>query len=548
MAEDRDSFENRLVNLEIKIEHISKILGITSSQKKEYIEPLKKIEPRIEVIQQIKPNDTSEPISILPVLAVVCFGLAGIFIVRLVIEAGWLTPLRQWGLLTSLGFLLMAFGLFVDKVEKSYRSYASAAGVIILYISCFSSFLYFNITTAALAQALAGAVSILCFYLITYYKTETFVIISVVGTYLSPILLSKESDLIFLSGFFLIWAGLYSRAATYLKNRALTLLASYLGLGVFAYLNLSIVDSIDLVNVILVQSIQFMIYAGGVYFYSIKNNDPLSKNEAIAYLPILLFFYGTIYFFLYKYNSLLAPWISLGLAGFIYFLYWRARQAVSNIESQTLVHSFLAVVFFHSGYMELISASSKPWLLPLMLLAILLNKEKENNKEISTAFKVLFFIVGLNEFLALCFHLISSDNFINVLISIFTIFLGFLYYLRSSKSSKLIHNREGLFLSLIHILCILSIYRIAYVGGSLAISTGWGLYSLVILLFGYKSRNEVMAKSSLIVLAVTCLKALLYDAGSAPSGVRIFTLLMTGVILYGAGYLFQKINKWESSN
>ncbi len=102
-----------------------------------------------------------------------------------------------------------------------------------------------------------------------------------------------------------------------------------------------------------------------------------------------------------------------------------------------------------------------------------------------------------------------------------------------------------LFLSLLHLLTILTIYRLAFDYGSLAVSAGWALYSVIVLGLGYIKRNEVTAKSSLIILAVTCLKAFFYDASQTSSLVRISSLVLTGIILYGAGYLFQKINKWE---
>lgn len=105
-------------------------------------------------------------------------------------------------------------------------------------------------------------------------------------------------------------------------------------------------------------------------------------------------------------------------------------------------------------------------------------------------------------------------------------------------------DREELFLGLVHALCILALYRLTFDYGSLAVSLAWGIYSVAILIWGYLKRNTVLAKSSLLILTVTCLKALVYDAAQTSSGVRIASLMLTGAILYGAGYLFQKIKKW----
>lgn len=131
---------------------------------------------------------------------------------------------------------------------------------------------------------------------------------------------------------------------------------------------------------------------------------------------------------------------------------------------------------------------------------------------------------------------------INVVPAFFTIVIGFFYYM---KGARLVKNQEGLFLSLLHVISILSLYRLAFDYGSLAVTCAWGVYSIVILAFSYLKKHAIVAKSSLIVLMVTSLKALLYDASQASSGTRIASLMLTGVVLYGAGYLFQKISKWS---
>lgn len=543
---EKKTNEQRLIELESKVDFLLKLLSITKFNEKEESSGLTQVSNSVAVeakkpVANISKQEASG-INLLPILALICFVFAAVFIVKLAMESGWLTPVRQWGLLTIFGFTLTLFGLFFERIEKSYRSYACAAGIIVLYISAYSSFLYFNIFTIITALGFASLISLLCFYLVKFYDSELFTVLSIVGTYISPLLLGQRFDFLFTSGFFLIWSYVFSQAAVYLKSRSLTLLAAYLGIGIFAALNINEKDSYVLLNVMLVESMQFIIFAGGVYYYSIKNNNALSNAEAIAYMPLLMFFYGVIYFLLFQYNRDLAPWVSLGFAAFLYFLYWRASQSIKNLESQTLVKSFLTVVLFHSGYMELMPAQAKPWLLPIALLALYISEQKKDFKNVSIYLKFLFGAISLIEFSSLCFQLISQASLVSALPSLAIIIIGFIYY---SKSAKLIKDREMLFLSLLHLLTILTIYRLAFDYGSLAVSAGWALYSVIVLGLGYIKRNEVTAKSSLIILAVTCLKAFFYDASQTSSLVRISSLVLTGIILYGAGYLFQKINKWE---
>ncbi len=528
----------KIEKLEKRIELISEILGIQEKEKVAAKEVVSSPPPIKEVI---KTSNTS--INLLPIFAVICFGFAAVFIVNLAIDSGWLTPEKQWGLLTLFGIILVSFGLFFKKIDNSYRSYVSSAGIIVLYMSAYSSSLYFDLFDPLFSQVLGGVVSVLCFYLFRLHLTEYFVVICTIGTYISPILLHEKMDLISLSGFFLLWSAVFSRISIFIRSRTLVLLGSYFSLGIFTFLNMNNSEPTDLLIIMLIQFLQFVFYAGSVYYYSIKNDEKLTHTEAMAYLPILLFFYGIIYYFFNKYDPLLAPYFSLVIAGIVFLLYTRAKREISNLESHELVHTYLAVVIFHTGYIELIPMSSKVWLLPLFILGKYV-AESKNHLLVSKPLKIAFSAMAIIEFFRLCFKLMIENNLLNILPAFFTIVLGFFYYSKKSKDFK---DTESLFLSLSHGLVILALYRLAYDYGSLAVSFAWGIYSVIILTVGYLNKNRAIAKSSLIVLTVTCLKALVYDAAQSPSTVRIASLILTGAVLYGAGYLFQKINNWKDS-
>lgn len=484
-------------------------------------------------------------ISLLPILAVICFFMAAIFIVRLAIDSGLLTPTNQWGLLTAFGAALVCSGRLLNSIDRQYRSYLSAAGIVALYISAYSSSLYFDLFPPVGAQGLAAVVSLLCFSLFQYHRSDVFAVLCAIGTYISPVMLGQlgtKDDLIFNGAFFLIWACIFSIISTFLRTRTLPLISSYLGIGIFTFIYQGAVDPYQLRLIIVVLATQFAAFAGGTYYYSIKNNDPLSKEAAISYLPLLLFFYGSIYYFLMILNPDLAPWISLGIAGFLYFLFYLAKSEMKNLNSQNLVHSFLAVVLFHSGYLQIVPNARKPWLLPLIILGTYLSEKRNDLPGVSKIIRFVFGAIALLEFLRICFNLVSDSNLINVVPAAVTIVLGMFYY---SRGSRLIKNIEGLYLGLVHLLCVLALYRIVYDMGSLLVSLTWGVYALVILFYGYVKRDPIISKSSLMVLGIASLKALLYDANQAPSSVRILALIVTGAVLYTSGLMFKKISTWK---
>jgi hypothetical protein len=103
-----------------------------------------------------------------------------------------------------------------------------------------------------------------------------------------------------------------------------------------------------------------------------------------------------------------------------------------------------------------------------------------------------------------------------------------------------------LLLVVAHVLAISGLYRLTYPHGSFAITASWLLYSVFIISVAYYRKEKVMAKSALLVLALSAGKALLYDAASTPTPVRIFCLIFTGAVLYGSGFMMKKIAEWEN--
>jgi uncharacterized membrane protein len=478
---------------------------------------------------------------LLPLVAVVCFVLAGVFLVRLAIEAGWLTPERQWGLLTLLGTVLVGAGRWMDKIDIDYRAYLSAAGIIVLYISAMSSALYFEILPQSFALILSMIISGLCLYLYQYHEGELFAILTTIGTYISPLLLGTKNDLIFTTAFFLIWATVFSVMSNTMRTRVMGLTAAYFGIGVYAMMHSKEADANNLLLIICVLVFQFMAFAIGVYQYSVQNKEVMTKDMAMAYLPILCFFYGTTYYFLNRFDPNLAPWISLIFAGFVYFLYWLAKKKLDNLQSELMVTSFLGVVLVHSGYLQILPDNAKPWLLPVFLLLDFISRRQENFPNVSPIVKRFLMAIGFLEFAKISYALAFKADSVSILPAVATVLIGGFYYFQGHKFIK---EKTDLFLGLLHTIAILALYRIAYDYGSLAVSSAWGIYSGFILVFGYQTKDKALAKSSLVVLLITSLKALIYDASQAASIVRIGSLLLTGVVLYGAGLLFKQIKDW----
>lgn len=480
---------------------------------------------------------------LLPIVSVICFVLAAIFIVKLAMDSGWLNLERQWGLLNLLGVSLIGYGMFGSFIQDvHYRSYLASAGMVVLYIAALACHLYFGLFSIDFSILMVIIISVAGVFLSRYFHSEVFLVITSVGTYLAPILLGEEKDLTFYAFFFVISSMAFATISIYLGSRVVSLVSSYFGLGAFALIHKNVSEPSDLVVIIGVEVLQFLIFTYGTYLYSVTNKSYLTKKMAMAFMPLLIFFYGTTYYFLDRWDARTAPWISLGFAGFLFFLYYRAKKHLAQLESQQLVFGFMSLVLAHSGYMQLLPSEAKPWLIPLVLVLMIVANRKADFPFFAPILKWTFFAIAALEYGKLCISLMSrASDWKSTMPALTAVVLGFFYY---AQGSKHIARKEHIYLGLVHMLAILMLYQLSYEAGTLAVSFVWAIYSISILSVGYIRREVYLAKSSLLVLVLAGLKALVYDASQAPSSLRIFSLLLTGALLYGAGVVLKRINQW----
>jgi hypothetical protein len=102
-------------------------------------------------------------------------------------------------------------------------------------------------------------------------------------------------------------------------------------------------------------------------------------------------------------------------------------------------------------------------------------------------------------------------------------------------------------LSFGHLQAIVALYRLVHSTGSFAVSLAWGGYAALILALAFSKRDEVLGKSSVVVLTFAAGKALLYDTSSAAPVVRILCLGMTGALLFLGGFLFRRMASWKTA-
>lgn len=553
---------DRLQSLENRLVRIEKQLNIPAPA-----EPKQDI-PQIQPSFPPTKTGTHEvsvisPGKLLGLISIVCFVLAAGFIIKLSIDSGWLTPIRQVCIAALFGLALICVGLRFLTLDREYISLLPAAGIIILYLSDFAAQRLYSLISFEFALIYAGAISLICIGLYLKIRHDIYPIVAAVGSYLAPILLDVNADAIFSLYYFVVCSVTFTILSIMIRYRMLTMISAYLAILFSASIGSDLVavpgfNQQALIAYVL--ALHFIIFSLGTYLYSRITLQPLSDKEAWRFFPVLLIFYSSEYYFLSMINSKGAAWLSLAFAAFLLILYYTAEMLFNKkLASQTMIFTLVAIIVFHAGYIELLPPNAGCWLLVAIIatLAMLPASLVMTNKNMTSYWPIvlLSLLVVSIEYAKMVINFYPQYQSLFGIESqpIFwpAVFLAiasiWLFYFRQKQ--QLIERDEGFgyaLLAAVHLLVISAFYNLADPHGSLAVSASWLVYAVLVMGVAYKLKDKIMARSALLVLGVAAGKALLYDAASAPTIVRILCLLVTGAVLYGAGFVFRKVSEWQN--
>ncbi|MBI1274841.1 DUF2339 domain-containing protein [bacterium] len=538
----------RLAALEQRLTNIEAALGIKADHKPAP-QPARQMLPSPLQPRVTAPETPARPGNWLGIMAIICFVAAAGFIVKLSIESGWLTPARQIGLAATFGIGLIGSGMALLRFDRAYAGLLPGAGVIVLYLSTFAAHRFYNLIGFESAMALMCLVSAVCVWLYTQIRHDAYAITAAVGAYVSPAILALQPNVTeFSLYYYLFCSAVFASISIWVRTRTMTLVSSYLAILMSGLAGAKLNQDGLLAGVL---AVQFIIFAYGSWLYTAHHRQPLTHLEAWSFLPVLLLFYTMEYYLIDKLQPGLAPWISLAFAAALIGLYLSAKRLLPQaLPSQSLIIAFATLACFHSIYLELLPEHARPVLFIIITLAFALLPSQPVMPAPGSPFRIPAFAlcaIVVIEYLSMFSHLLSGHDDGWLFISFGAV--GSMWIILAAAEDRLPDESfyGHMLLGAAHALAVLGLYRLTHDVGSLAVSASWLFYAVAVILFAARRKDEVMAKSALFVLAFAAGKALLYDASSAPTVIRIFCLLLTGAVLYGCGLFMRRIGGWANA-
>jgi hypothetical protein len=296
------------------------------------------------------------------------------------------------------------------------------------------------------------------------------------------------------------------------------------------------------------QTLQFAVFLVAAVVFSIRHARPMTQAEGVAHLPLLLLFYALQYALLHQHAPSIAPWVALGSAALLLLAYWIARRTldVSLQAGGFIVGSYCALVLFHAGFVELMPEQWGPWVVLIALpLGVLVVARSSLDSQFMLPFKILFgglFALNYLRLVLFADHAVTGSP---ALVSfLYTVELYAAYFVGRSR----IELRGWIKFTLLaaHIGAMAVALRL--LDNALLVSLAWAVLALATLVLAFRTNDQGLGKSSLLIFAASIAKMMLFDLSGAESLVRIGSLVVAGVALYGGGMLYKRVVELEMNS
>jgi uncharacterized membrane protein len=466
--------------------------------------------------------------------------LAAAYLIRLAVESGWLTPVRQVTLAAISGLVMIAAGFVLRGVNRQYAGLLPAGGVAVLFLSIYGAHLFYGFFEATPATVAVIAVCLLSLVLCRVFESDLYALFAVAGSYSAPLLISGVPTITDLVIYFSAWGVVFSVYSIWHGRRLIYLLALYLALIIFDFMFRNKAPD-AWAAALTFQAVQFAIFSTATVLFSIRNQSPLDSASAWAHLPPLLIFYFLEYALLKRHLPEIAPWLAVGSGVIVAGLYGTARTVLARPlpGGEFLLWAYIALVLFHAGYIETVPDKWAPWvafvIMPLTaMVALRYGSGAQASWPIWFTVIVIFAVNYLRVVFDADLRPVPARSWLAVAYAL-QLYAGY-YFIRNREPAKGIAT---LVLYAGHVSAMAAALHVLREG--IVESTAWGVIALACLALSLWSRDRVLAQSSLLVFGAAAAKVLLYDLGGASPLTRIVSLVVLGVTFYLGGLLYQRL-------
>lgn len=487
-------------------------------------------------------------------------------------EQGWVGPAGRVAMAYFWGIaLLLAGNGFRTKKFESFGLYLIGGGIATLYFSTFAAFQIYHLFSQAPSFSIMVLITVLASVLSIVYDNKWLSVLGIIGGFTTPVLLStgQDNQIVLMTYMAILNVGLLTIA--FYKRWGLLNILGF----IFTYLLYtawfgSHYTETKFWPTIIFLNIFYFIYCLIPFAYYFSRIDNEKTEEFLIITPNSFITFGFSYFMIKDYFSL--EWVSvisilysvlfLLMASYLFkkdkhnqnaFVILLAKSALFLIITIPIIFSnHWITIFWAAQAITLLWAGIKLDKRSLILSAYLLIT-------ITIGKFLLYDYIAVFRFNPDFFNIANAYTYMITERYITSVLLLVLLYAFASMAKRMsLHHlsysktsdREdapamfalwGGFLFI-----VLNIETAAFFHDYLpaarfaAISVLWAVFSVALMVIGFKDNNSLIRKVSLVLFSVTILKVFSFDMSNISTPYRIISFIILGLILVLTSYLYHK--------
>ncbi len=464
-----------------------------------------------------------------------------------------------WG-----GIFLGIGGYLQRNVFKIYGLFLMGGGIAVLYFAAFAGHHVFNLHSQPTAFIIMILITLSAGVLAVLTDNKWLAVLGLIGGFLTPVLLStgKDNQIGLMTYMCILNLGLLG-IAFWKRWNLLNILGFIFTYVLFSAWFFHQYDNSKFTTTLFFLNIFFLIYAviQFVYLFLREEGDRLMGYFIIIPNSFIAFAYS--YILIRGYTD--SRWISLVSIsyGLVYLAMWFLLYLKGKRDLKAFVVLIVQSAVFFIVTIPLLFAEQWVTLFWIVQgIALIWMSNRLENTSLSILAILLFFITII-KFIGYdyprIFHLnwyYFSNQYIYMLLerlitSIFLLAGTYGYYAILKRSSNIKNIQQsfqsmfyGFWLTLLFI--VLNIEVMAFFHDYLnealfaSISVLWALYSVGLMISGFKYRRSSLRTVSLILFFFTVLKVFFVDTAHFKTPYRILSFIILGMLLIGTSYFYYR--------
>ncbi len=491
------------------------------------------------------------------------------FFLKYSIEHNWVSPLARTLIAYAWGAGFIIGGEVLRR--KNFRTFGLAiggGGIATLYAATFAAFQLYKLMSQPVAFLLMIVVTVLGCFLSVIYNTRGLIVLSTLGGFLTPALLSTGSNHQVALMSYMVILNMGILAVAFYKRwsilNSIGFIATYILFSAWFFDNYSLSC---FWTTLLFLNIFYLIYAIAPFaFFIFKKTAQKAGGLWIVFFNAFIVFVYSSYLIANKFSikytaiaSISYASVSLIMAFIIYKRGNSSSGAVTALSGTAIMFLIVTVPILFSQYWITVFWASEA--VVLVVMSRKLNKTLlavgANTLLAVSAYKLLFYdYYGIFHFswssgaVAKGFSYLLVPRYITIIIVLAIIYtFGVLRKqaninkpseLEKKKNSGTFHFAIfGTFL-FIFLNTELSAFFHDHVSSArfAAISVLWALFAIGTMVLGFRKNISILRKTAISLFLFTVIKVFFYDISKISSIYRILSFFILSIVLIGTSYLY----------